>query len=129
MGANDRAVDHQISVITVGRQRLEHLLPDAGMAPTAEAFMDRLPLAIPFRQVALMRARTQNPKATIDKQAIIRTCTPRIANLAWRQGRNLRPLPIAQFISLNRHDDLRGSTRCPMKHSSGDLGILNVDPT
>lgn len=49
MGANDRTVDHQILVVAVARQCLEDTLPDAGMALTAEAFMDRLPLAVALR--------------------------------------------------------------------------------
>lgn len=38
--------------LTIGRQRLEHLLPDAGIAPAAEALMRRLA----FRQIAPMHA-------------------------------------------------------------------------
>lgn len=37
MSANDRAVDHQISVVAIGGQSLEDPFPDAGMAPAAEA--------------------------------------------------------------------------------------------
>jgi hypothetical protein len=103
MGANDRAVDHQVLVVTVSRQRLEHPLPDAGMAPAAEALMNGLPLAITVGKVTPVRARTQNPKTTVDKQTIIRTSPPRIANLARQQRRNLRPLAIVQFTSLRSH--------------------------
>lgn len=65
MGANDRAVDHQILVVAVCCQRLEHPLPYAGMAPAAETLMHRLPFAIALRQVAPMCAGAQNPQATL----------------------------------------------------------------
>ena len=37
MRANDGAVDYRILVVPVGGQRIEHPLPDAGMAPATEA--------------------------------------------------------------------------------------------
>lgn len=55
MGTNDRAIDHEISVVAIGRQSLEDLLPYTGMAPAAEALMHRLPLAVAFGQIAPMR--------------------------------------------------------------------------
>lgn len=82
MGAHERAVDHQIPVISIGCQRLEDMFPDAGMAPTAEAFMERLPLAIAFRQIAPMCAGAQNLQAAIDKQAVVRARPTRIAGFA-----------------------------------------------
>jgi hypothetical protein len=42
MGVDDRAVDHQVLVVAAY----------ASVAPAAETFMHRLPLAIPIRQVA-----------------------------------------------------------------------------
>ena len=103
MGTNDRAVDHQVLIIAVGCQCLEHLFPHASMAPAAEALMDRLPLAITLRQIAPMCARAQNPEAAVDKQPVIRASAPWIASLAGQQRRNLRPLNFAQFIPLGRH--------------------------
>ena len=46
MGAHDRAVEQEIIVLTVGRQRRKHLLPYSGPRPARKAFMDTLPLAI-----------------------------------------------------------------------------------
>lgn len=101
MGADDRAVDHQILVVAVCSQRLKHPLPYAGMAPAAEALTHSLPFSIAFRQIAPMGTRAQNPQATIDKQPVVRAAASGIANLARQQGCNLQPLSIAQFIGLN----------------------------
>lgn len=95
MGANDRAVDHQILVVAVRRQCLEHPLPYAGMAPAAETLMHRLPFAVAFRQVAPVGARTQDPKTTIDKHPVVRAAASGIANLARQQGGNPQPLSFA----------------------------------
>ena len=82
MGANDGTVEHQILVVTVGGQCLEDPLPDAGMAPAAEALMHRLPLAITFRQVAPMRTGAQNPKTTVDKHPAVRAGPAGVTGLA-----------------------------------------------
>ena len=103
MGADDRAVDHQVLVVAICRQCLEHPLPYAGMAPVAETLMHRLPLAIPIRQIAPVCARAQNPQATIDEQAVVLAATSGIADLPRQQRCSLCPLDLAQFISLNRH--------------------------
>ena len=93
--------------VTIDRQRLEDPLPDAGMAPAAEALMHRLPLAIAFRQIAPMRTGMQNPQATVDEHTAVRARASRVAGFAGQQRRNLRPLPVAQFITLCRYPALR----------------------
>ena len=69
--AHDRAVEHQIFVVPVRGQRLEHPLPYSGMTPTAEAAIHRLPLAVALGQVAPVRTGPQNPQTSVHKQAVI----------------------------------------------------------
>lgn len=59
---DDGAVDHQIPVVAVLRQGLEDALPHPGLAPTAEATVDGLPLAIALRQVSPVRPRPQTQR-------------------------------------------------------------------
>ena len=88
MGANDRAVDHQILIVSISRERLKHSFPYACMAPAAEALVYGLSFAVPLWQIVPMGARTQNPKAAIDKQAVVRASASRIASLSRQQARN-----------------------------------------
>ena len=78
MGANDGAVDHQILVVAIGGQRLEHPLPNPGVTPAAEATVYRLPFSVAFRQVAPMRPGAQDPQTSVDEQAVIDTRPPRL---------------------------------------------------
>jgi hypothetical protein len=61
MGPHDGAVDHQVLIVAIGRQRVENPLPDAGIAPAAEAAMDCLPFAVAFRQCAPERSIHKHP--------------------------------------------------------------------
>jgi hypothetical protein len=54
--ADDCAVDHEIYVVPVGRERVESPLPHTGMTPSAETAVNRLPPTIAFRQIAPVRA-------------------------------------------------------------------------
>lgn len=105
MSANDRAVDHQVLVVAIRRQRLEHTFPNTGMTPSTEALVYRLPFAIALRQVTPVRARAQNPKAAIDKYAVVRPASAGIANLTGKQRRDRVPLSVTQFIPLRRHQE------------------------
>jgi hypothetical protein len=82
MGANDRAVAHQILIAAISRQRLEDTLPDTGMTPAAEALMDRLPLAVRSgrsRQCAPERNTHRQP---LMEQAVVSAAPAGIVSLA-----------------------------------------------
>lgn len=128
MGANDGAVDHQILVVPIRRQRLEHPLPDTGMAPAVKAPVYGLPFAIALRKIAPVCARVQHPQTSVHEQTVIHTRPARISHLARNQRCNLRPLRLAQLVPLDPYRSLRASTRMPMNQPSPRLGILNVDP-
>jgi hypothetical protein len=124
--ANDGAVDHQILVVAIG-QSSEQALPDASMAPVAEAPMHRFPLAVPLRQVAPACVRPQNPQTSVDEQTIIRSRTSRVASLPRQQWRYLRPLRLSKLISLRRHLCSVSKLRNSMNQRSNHLGILIVE--
>src|SRR3954453_21693898 len=52
MSAHDRAVDHGVLMVGIGRHVLEHSLPHASFGPAAEAGVDLDPTAEPLRQIA-----------------------------------------------------------------------------
>jgi hypothetical protein len=66
MSPPDRAVDHQILIIAIGRQRFEYPPPDTGMAQRLKRYAPS-PIAMAFQQVAPMGARAPSPKTTIDE--------------------------------------------------------------
>ena len=57
MRTYDGAVDHQVLIVPVGRQRIKDPFPYASMTQPAEPAMDRFPFAIPLRQIPPVRAR------------------------------------------------------------------------
>ncbi len=91
VSANDRAVDHQILVVPVRRQRLEHPLPDAGMAPATEASVHRLPLAVAVRKIAPMGTRAQHPQTSV---------TNRRLSAPVRPGSVVLPEPATQSVTI-----------------------------
>jgi hypothetical protein len=110
-------------VVGVGHQRTGELIPSTGIAATAEALVQGLPLAAELGWVAPKGAGAQNPQ---QRWIIPRPTKPerqpsRARLLNTRPSRYLRPLrrysdPLAlqKWLSLNQH--------------STDLGILKVNP-
>jgi hypothetical protein len=110
-------------VIAIGGQRGEHALPDAGMAPAAEALVHSLPFATApaGRTNARLTARPTNIRSRTGGYP-----RPCVGSQQWR---NLPPLRLAQLISLRRHHPLRVESRSSMNQRANPLGILNVDPS
>ncbi len=52
VGPDNRAVDHRILVIGLGRQGLQHSLPNPALGPASEPSMDILPTAKALGQLA-----------------------------------------------------------------------------
>ena len=105
MSANDRAVDHKVLIVAIGRQRLEDTFPHIGMAPATEVLMHSLPLAIAFRQVTPMCTRTQDPEATVDEHPVVSAGPTGTASPARKQRRDLRR-PCLTPSSLHRRKRL-----------------------
>jgi hypothetical protein len=128
VGTDDSAVEHEICVISTGRERVEFPFPPTGMTPSAETAMDRLPSTITFRQIAPMRSRPQNPQTSFYEQSVIRTRPTGVTELARHQRYDSRPLHLVQLVPLDAQHQLRASTRNPMNQISRLSGILNADP-
>jgi hypothetical protein len=71
VGAHHGAVDHGVLVVGVAGQALEDPFPHAGLGPAAEAGVDLLPGAEPFRQVAPGDAGAVPVQHRLDEQAVV----------------------------------------------------------
>jgi hypothetical protein len=127
MGANQRAIEHQILVPSIGRQDLEDALPNASLGSAGEALVDALPFALALRQIVPMRARAQHPKTAVHEQPVIRRRPARIGLLARQKLANPIPLRIRQLVSLDHHPAANHMIPSKMNQHSSGLRILNVD--
>jgi len=59
--AHERGVEHQILVVGIGGQRIEHPFPDPGLGPAGEALVDGLPFAVPLGHILPPRPGPQHP--------------------------------------------------------------------
>ena len=71
MSTHDSAVDHGVFVVRVGRQKLERPAPHTALGPSAEARVNRLPIAESLRQVAPWDARAIVVNHGIDEPPIV----------------------------------------------------------
>jgi hypothetical protein len=104
--AHQRGIEHQVLVIGVAGERIEHLLPHPGLGPAGEALVHALPFAVPLGQVLPPCPGSQHPQNRVHKQPIIGTRAAPVAGLAGQQMGDPLPLRIGKFIPSN-HD--RGS--------------------
>ena len=92
MSAYDGGVDHHVLIVGIAGQQLEHTLENPGLRPSAEALMDRFPVAETLRQIT---PGTPSPKAVenrFDEQSII---FRRAAHVSFTPRQNvLDPLPL-----------------------------------
>src|SRR3546814_950757 len=68
---HDGAIDHQVFVVPVPGQRLEHPVPDPALCPAAEAPVHILPVAEPLRQVAPRHPGPVFPQHRLDEQLVV----------------------------------------------------------
>jgi hypothetical protein len=147
--ADDGAVDHQILVVAIGRQRVEHPLPYAGMAPAAEAPVHGLPASVALRQVAPAsvsrrmirypedrrsgdrrgrapdRSTHQHPFTNRRLSDPVRPGSPALPGSSGATRAHRAP---HNSYRLTANHLLHASAQSPMNQRAARLGILNVDP-
>jgi hypothetical protein len=129
MRAHDGAIEHQVTVVAILRQRREDPLPHPGVRPPAEALMHRLPSAIALRQVTPVRARPKHHKQPFTNNRLSVPLRPGSPALPGSKGpirSHCSSLNSYRLIPIIR---LRVQTRNLMNQTESDLGILNVDPS
>ena len=96
MGANDGAVNEQVFDVWISGAKLMQLLEDAGFCPTGKAFIDRIPVAILFREQSPLRTAARDPEDGRKEAATLPLSAN--VNLAARaqEGQNLLPLLICE---------------------------------
>src|SRR5580658_390016 len=107
MGANRGGID---VVLTAFRHRLgksdSHALPDAGGAPSSEAPVDRVPVAVLLRHIAPGRTAAQPPQNAIDNIAIILgwAASAALAGFSFDRQQNLQNPPLCFRQIAATHD-------------------------
>ena len=71
VGTHDRAVDHRVFVVGIGRQHLEEPLPDAAFGPPGEARMNLDRIAKALGQIPPWNACPITIEHRFDKQPIV----------------------------------------------------------
>ena len=73
---------------------LEQLLKDLKLAPSGEAFIDRVPVAVLARQEPPLRAATSNPQDGFEEPAHVTSSSEPDLWAGFQDGQNLLPLVI-----------------------------------
>jgi hypothetical protein len=73
---------------------LEELLKDIEFAPSSEAFIDGVPVAVPARQESPLRAATINPEDGFEEAAAIAAGPEPDLGESSQDGQNLLPLVV-----------------------------------
>jgi len=68
---HDRAVDHRVFVVGIGRQSLEQPLPHSFIGPAGKAHMDLYGIAKALRQIAPGNACAIAVEHGLDKQPVV----------------------------------------------------------
>ena len=76
VSTNDGRVDDQIFEVRIDRYRLEHAMPYALVAPSAEAAKDAVPLAERIRQITPRRTRPHDPQTPATNIRLSRPVDP-----------------------------------------------------
>ena len=110
VGAHDRAIDHHLLHIGIGRERSMHRLPDAFGTPALKTFVDAIPDTKICGQQTPLGAATGNPQHRFEEAPT----PPGAAHIhIWmppKKGVDFRPLIISELV---RHFLLRS----PENHS------------
>jgi len=99
MGPHDGAVDHGVFVVRVGRQKLERRAPHAALGRSAEARVNRLPIAEALRQVAPWDARAIAVNHGIDEPPIVLGGHPDMTVTSRQEILDPVPLVVAKGIT------------------------------
>jgi len=105
MGTDARAVDHRdraVDLVVMGRLSLDlgqDPVPDPDLLPPAKPAIDRLPRAVPLRQIVPRRTRSLDPEDTVEDRAMIRVGPTGGRSLGWQQRCEAVPLVVSQLMA------------------------------
>lgn len=123
MGANRGGVD---AVVAAFRHRLGerdgHALPDARGAPSSEAPVDRVPVAVLLRHVAPWRAAAQPPQDTVDNVAVISGGRP-LPRLPASRSTGNKPFKTRHSASVRSPRLTTAPSRIRSLESTRDSGV------
>ena len=120
---HDRRVEPHVFVVGVGGQQLENTSGNAALRPSAKALMDDLVVAGARREIGSWNARAIAVEDGLDEQPIVSRRAADMALAARQPILDPIPLIIAECVASHRPAP---TNRPPMKHSSADLGVLEL---
>ena len=107
MGTNDSGIDlmdgplQRASRIGLLLERVQDLLPDAGLPPAIEAAGHCLPGTIARRQPTPGGTGAEDPQDAVDNRPMVVRRATGLGFLGWEQGRQLLPLVVGQVSSIH----------------------------
>jgi len=102
VGAHDRAVDHRVFVVGIGREVLEHALPHIRLGPAAEASMHRDAVTEALGQVAPWHTSAKTIKHGFDEQSVVERGHAHMALTPGKQVLYAVPLIVAKAVAPHR---------------------------
>jgi hypothetical protein len=119
---DDGAADERVLEIGDSREIPEYPLENAFLGPSSEALPHRSQFAELRRQIAPRRAGLHDPQHDFEKRPIVLTGAAGMAVLTRKDGRNPRPLLVAQSRTPQDY-----SLSCSLESNSTHLGRLVPD--
>ena len=109
MTSNRRRIQAVAGIVghRLGERRCDRL-PDAGLAPSSEALIDRHPLPILLGQIAPGRSGSDTPKNAVDDHAVVEGGAALASPLRWQQIFQQAPLGLAQVAATQSRLPSRG---------------------
>ena len=104
-------INDQVFEVRIFDQRIEKILPNAFLGPSAETLKHAIPVAELFRQIPPRCPGASDPEHRVDEQAIILAVPSFVSFLTWNKLLNAPPL--------------RGRKFSPRSRSSSSVAILN----
>jgi len=99
---DDGRVDHDVFEVRVVGHRHEQPVPNAILRPARKANEHTVPVSKNFWKITPRRTRSRQPENGFDKQPVVGSAPPWIADLSRQMRRHPNPLRISQHQA-NRH--------------------------
>jgi hypothetical protein len=102
MSSYDRAIDHGVFIVRIGRQRIEDPFPNATLGQATMPRMHLFPMPEPLRQVPPGNPRSIAIEHRFNEQPIVRRRHANVTFTAWKQILYPIPLVVMQAIAAHR---------------------------
>jgi len=98
VGPHDRAVDHRIFVVRIGRQKREDTVPDTAFGPSAPTPMRVVPVAEALGKIAPGDPGSVAVDHRVDEAAVIGRRDPHGSGSSWQNVLDQVPLVVTELV-------------------------------